>query len=199
MNKGRYIDGLSPGDQLTGDAFVVSSVEEINAGGYRFITMVLSDASGRRKAAYHKLDLPSPSPLLLYHARLLRVHGAVETREKYRGQIKIETFEVVAEPADLTPYVPPPPEEHAAHQERFKALLKSVNEPHLRQLLRTIFDQKNGTWARFKRAVAAQGKHHAYPGGLLEHSTEVAELCDWACAVLPGPAPRLPGDLRPAS
>lgn len=186
MNKGRYIDELSPGDELTGDAFVVSSVEEINAGGYRFIAMILSDSSGFRKAAYHKLDMPSPSPLLLYHARLLRVYGAVQTKEKYRGQIKIETFEVIAEPADLTPYVPPPPEDHTAHQERFKALLKSINEPHLRQLLRTIFDPKNRMWARFKGAVAAQGKHHAYPGGLLEHSTEVAELCDRACAVLPG-------------
>lgn len=184
MIKGRYIDELSPGDELSGDVFVVSGVEEVNANGYRFIALVLSDASGRRKATYDKLELPSSASL--YQARLIKVHGSVQTKERYRGQIKVEAFEPVAEPADLTPYVPPSHEDHVAHQFRFSALLKSVHDLHLQRLLRIIFDPQKTTWIRFKRAVAAQGIHHTYPGGLLEHSAEVAELCDRACTILPG-------------
>jgi len=183
VNKGKSIETLSPGDQLNGDIFVVSDVEEVNAGGYRFIALSLSDASGRRKATFDKIE--TPAPILLYQARLLRVFGFVQTKEKYRGQIKIENFEAVAEPADLTPYVPPLPAEAKAHQARFLALINSVGEPNLRRLLRAIFSPQHDLGKRFRSAVAAQGIHHAYPGGLLEHSLEVAELCDRICSVLP--------------
>lgn len=183
MNKGKRINTLPPGEQLMGDIFVVSDVEEVNTGGYRFIALSLSDASGRRKATYDKIK--PPAPLLLYQARLIRVFGFVQTKEKYRGQIKIDSFESVAQPADLTPYVPPLPAEAKTHQARFLTLINSVREPSLRRLLHTLFDPQHDLGKRFRSAVAAQGFHHAYPGGLLEHSAEVAELCDRVCTVLP--------------
>ena len=183
MNKGKYISKLSPGDELHGDVFVVSEVEEVNAGGYRFISMMLSDKSGRCKATYGNVELPAP--LLLYQARLLSIDGFVQTKEKYRGQIKVDEFKVVAVPADLSPYLHPPCRKSKNSPDPLQHSAQICTGTNLKRLLRTIFDPQKDVWPRFKHAVAAQGIHHAYPGGLVEHSAEVAELCDHACVVLP--------------
>jgi 3'-5' exoribonuclease len=55
--------------------------------------------------------------------------------------------------------------------------IESVYDEHLRALLESIFGDEEFL-ARFSKAPAAKQFHHAYLGGLLEHSVGVADLCD---------------------
>ena len=57
---------------------------------------------------------------------------------------------------------------------RFRAHIESVQNPSLRKLLASVFDDAEVS-ARFRRAPAAKTMHHAFLGGLLEH---VVSLCD---------------------
>lgn len=56
----------------------------------------------------------------------------------------------------------------------FTELVQSVQDPHLQALLGKVFD--NSSRENFFRAPAAKRIHHNYPGGLLEHSCQVADL-----------------------
>ena len=55
--------------------------------------------------------------------------------------------------------------------------IESVYDSDYRALLDLIFGDE-GFLARFAAAPAAKAFHHAYLGGLLEHTVSVAELCD---------------------
>ena len=50
--------------------------------------------------------------------------------------------------------------------------------PFLKKLLNHFF-KKSDCWLHFQEAPAAKGIHHAYIGGLLEHSLSVAKVADF--------------------
>src|SRR5690606_36222050 len=59
-----------------------------------------------------------------------------------------------------------------------EALIASVRDRGLRALLRRMLDRDSETGRAFRRAPAAKRNHHAYLGGLLEHTLSVATACD---------------------
>jgi len=60
--------------------------------------------------------------------------------------------------------------------DRFKKLRKKIDDKDLMDLLSNIFDN-DVLWSLYCTAPAAKSNHHAYLGGLLQHSVEVAEHC----------------------
>jgi 3'-5' exoribonuclease len=59
-------------------------------------------------------------------------------------------------------------------KQRFADLLREITDPYLKELADQIFNPP--TREIFFRAPAAKRIHHNYPGGLLEHSCQVADL-----------------------
>lgn len=56
-------------------------------------------------------------------------------------------------------------------------LVESIGEESIKELLNAFFlDERFAS--RFKASPAAKKRHHAYIGGLLEHSLNVAKLCE---------------------
>jgi 3'-5' exoribonuclease len=64
-----------------------------------------------------------------------------------------------------------------------RELLATVQNPHLRQLLSTVFAD---TWSGYRDAPAAKRYHQAYRHGLLEHSLTVAQAVGAISATFPG-------------
>jgi 3'-5' exoribonuclease len=67
-----------------------------------------------------------------------------------------------------------------------RQLLATVQNPHLRRLLGTIFGEGSPTWACYRDAPAAKRYHQAYRHGLLEHSLTVAQAVSAISATFPG-------------
>ncbi len=63
-------------------------------------------------------------------------------------------------------------------------LARSTKDPFCRKLLLALFDDP-AFFSEFTRAPAAKSMHHAYLGGLLEHTLAVAELADRVAALYP--------------
>jgi 3'-5' exoribonuclease len=78
------------------------------------------------------------------------------------------------DPLDFLPSSPRDPEEMVAE---FKACIKKVKDPHFQKLLQLIFKNKE-LKEKLRRAPAAKGMHHAYLGGLLEHTLSLFQLCE---------------------
>jgi 3'-5' exoribonuclease len=67
-----------------------------------------------------------------------------------------------------------------------RELLSTIQNPHLRILLGTIFGEGSPTWSSYRDAPAAKRYHQAYRHGLLEHSLSVAQAVSTISATFPG-------------
>ncbi|HDP78249.1 MAG TPA: HD domain-containing protein [Mesotoga infera] len=57
------------------------------------------------------------------------------------------------------------------------SLINNISEQHIRTLLKEMFENDKKFIEKFIISPAASKVHHAYKGGLLEHTMSVAELC----------------------
>ncbi len=115
------------------------------------------------------------------------VTGVFEVSERWGPKIKIAKLRE-AEPGEYEP------DELAAESEvslellerDLRALLSTVQDAQLRQLLALFFGEDSDTWARFRDAPAAKVYHQAYRHGLLEHTLSVAQAVSAAANFFPG-------------
>lgn len=61
--------------------------------------------------------------------------------------------------------------------EKLDNLINRIDDPYLNELCNRLVGKEGRYRQEFLIAPAAKGMHHAYPGGLLEHSLEVADFC----------------------
>ncbi|MEM4160449.1 MAG: hypothetical protein QW531_00530 [Thermoplasmata archaeon] len=79
------------------------------------------------------------------------------------------------------------PETRRNREEMLKFLeaeIGKIEEPHLAALLKSIFGDEQ-IKKSFMECPGAKMKHHAYIGGLLEHTSNVVRLCSTLCELYP--------------
>lgn len=64
-------------------------------------------------------------------------------------------------------------------------LIDSVENPYLNRLLCSYFKEDTDFIKKFRFSSAAKSVHHAFVGGLLEHTLSVALLCNFYCTRYP--------------
>lgn len=165
---------LQPGQFVEDEVYriVQKDLRTTNNGGL-YIHAVLADASGEILAriwnASQGVYDAMPEGGFLY------VRGRVEN---YKGarQFIIDGMRAVAkgevDPAEFLPRTPYNVDEMWS---RTLDILRCIREPSIRALTaKFVLDEK--FVADFKRAPAARANHHAYVGGLLEHTLGLLEL-----------------------
>jgi 3'-5' exoribonuclease len=106
-------------------------------------------------------------------------------------QIVIEAMRPAREgEVNLADFLPKGPGDPGEHLARLKEVLDAVERPALRALLDAVWADED-LMVALKRAPAAEKLHHAYLGGLLEHTLSVAE----AAVLLSRHYPKLDRDL----
>jgi 3'-5' exoribonuclease len=96
---------------------------------------------------------------------------------------------------DLEFFIPCSPRDRGEMGRELDALVNSVGDPALRTLLARCVGKGTALGKQFRIHPAAKKNHHAYLGGLLEHSLSVAKACDRMCAHYQGQGARLDRDL----
>lgn len=185
----RNIREIQPGDRVDDQVFLIAQKDlRTTANGSLYIHAVLADATGQMLARMWSAtqemydSMPDSGPM--------HVRGRVES---YKGkpQFIIDGLRQVApgevSAADFLPRTP-----HDVEQMWGRALeiLRGVKNAELRALIAQFVNDKAFV-AAFKAAPAARTNHHAYIGGLLEHTLGLMEL---ALLVLPR-YPRVSADL----
>jgi 3'-5' exoribonuclease len=106
------------------------------------------------------------------------VRGRVEVFQG-QPQVNVEHLErVQVGPDDLGLFMPRCPRDAAEMDAELTALMGSVRDGPLRKLLRALLGPGVETGVWFRKAPAAKRNHHAYVGGLLEHTLSVTRVCD---------------------
>jgi 3'-5' exoribonuclease len=174
------ITDLQAGQRLEDEIYLLVQKDlRTTANGSLYIHAVLADQTGQIVArmwnASREIYESMPPSGLLY------VQGRVESY-KGRPQFIIDGVRTVEEgqanPADFLPATRRDVEEM---WQRTKDILRNIKNPDLLALVGR-FVNDNEFVAAFKRAPAARTNHHAYLGGLLEHTLNLLEL---AVVVLP--------------
>jgi 3'-5' exoribonuclease len=139
-----------------------------------FLTLILSDRTGEILARVWE-DAPEVDRRL-EAGQVVKVLGRVEEYLD-RWQVIVEKIRPAKEGEyALADMIPATERDVAQMLEEVRAAVAEVENPHLRALLSAFFDDPVFV-ARFSQAPAARRVHHAYLGGLLEHTVEVISLC----------------------
>jgi 3'-5' exoribonuclease len=183
---------LRPGQRFCGVYACVRKDRLSARNGSIYLSMELRDRSGSIPArAFREVDRFAGR---FERGDAIQVSGRVE---RFRGELVAEVEDIQPiDPAELDPAEFLPAAYRSAEElEGFlEHLTREVHDPGLRQVVeRVLFNEPVA--AGFRRAPCTRAGHHAYVGGLLEHTVAVGTLVGEVCQL----HPRLDSDLLMAA
>jgi 3'-5' exoribonuclease len=169
------------GDRLAG-CYAVRRFERREYNGKPYLTMNLGDKSGSVNAIMW--DGFAGVAEQIHPGVVVKIQGMMS---EYRNQpqIRLERIAVAREHEyDLTELLPVsaiPVEQLTA---RLDSIIESIADHHLRQVAENVF--ADGDMRRdFLSTPGGQRWHHAYIGGLAEHTFGVVDICEFCARQYP--------------
>ncbi len=176
---------VKEGDRTRSVFLVARKAVPTAKSGKPYLSVTLQDRTGELEArAFERIEELAQA---FEEKDYVEVEGPVGT---FQGKPQLRLEQVTkSDPSGLDAaefvWVPPPepkkPEkpgfgeqEEAAWRE-LGALVEAVTDPHVKALIQAFLDDDDVV-ARLRRAPAAKSVHHAYPGGLLEHTVSCLKL-----------------------
>lgn len=166
---------IKDGDRVSGVFLVQSKAVPLNKHGKPYLSLTLADRTGSLDA--RMWDNVEETRGRFEAADFVDVDGQVVDFNG-RLQLRVDSLHRVdastVNPADYTPTTKGDVE---AQFHQLVKLVESVEDPWVRKLLLSMLAEpyfEDG----LKRAPAAKTIHHAYLGGLLEHTLSMAKLAD---------------------
>jgi len=182
MSKRQFVKDLEPGIPVN-STFIVSEKEKaFTRNRQEYISLILTDRTGRisGKIWNNVKELDK----LFEKGDVVKVSGTVTL---YKGllQLRIDGLKKCREgEIDSRDFLPVTEKNRDVLFEKFLNIIKTVQNPYLKALLRNIFSSEkivNG----MKNAPASVSIHHTYIGGLLEHTLNVVKICETMVTIYP--------------
>ncbi len=183
MSKTQFVKDLEEGVRVD-DLFLIKSsrLAETRAGK-PYLQLSVMDRSGEINGpVWERAEELAPH---CQSGSFVRLQGMVQS---YRQQLQLKIDSLQPWPRDdvcFADFVPSCSRDREEMADQLQGLIRSVDNPYLKKLLNR-FLKNEPMWQKFQEAPAAKGIHHAYLGGLLEHSLSVAVLADTISAHYPG-------------
>ena len=167
------VSKLSGGDKIDQVFMITQPILRKTTRGDDYIAAYLSDATGKlnsrmwqaSKALYD--SLPKEGFVL--------VKGKCEL---YQGNMQLVIDRISGvdpETLDLSSFLPATKQDIEVMFTRVAEILGMIQDPHLQQLAQAFLNDEEKMTA-FKKSPAAMQLHHAFLGGLLEHTHSLLEL-----------------------
>src|SRR5579884_2792929 len=179
---------LRPGDPVDGVFACVRKDRLLARNGSAYLVLELRDRTGSVPArAFRGADVLAGR---FERGDLVRVRGRAE---RFRDELQVELDAIARadpEEADPAAFLPVAYRDLDELDGFLESLAGEVRDPALAPLLQRMLsdDELRAAW---RLAPCSRAGHHAYLGGLLEHTVAVAQLCHELCQV----HPRLDADL----
>jgi len=182
-----YVKDLVEGLRVD-DAFVVASKSVGSTrSGSPYLRLRLADRTGAICAV--KWNATEAEIAAFGEKDIVRVRGTAGNYQE-ELQLTLDSCRKADEPVDPADFLPVSQRDPDEMLAELKLILSTIRCPSLSQLLRRFFDDPEFIGA-FREAPAAKRAHHAWVGGLLEHTLGVVR----ACAALADLYPRVDRDL----
>lgn len=173
--KKRFITDIKAGDRVD-DIFVLSEkILSQKRDGNNFLNVTLSDKTGTIKGVvWDNVDQIAAG---ITSGDFAYVNGSVSD---YRGtlQVVIKKMEPFSpDTIDPSDFLPQTSRDIEGMFERLIKITETIKTDYLKALIDAFFKDKEFV-NKFKTAPAAKKMHHAYIGGLLEHTLSMVSLAD---------------------
>jgi 3'-5' exoribonuclease len=170
-----YVAQIKERDQVNGQFLVREKTTAMAKNGKPYMTLKLMDRTGEVEGRVW--DRVEELSGLFDKDDFVRVAGKASV---YLGrmQLVVQRLEKMAEKdVDLGDYLPVSRRTVEEMLAELRQLVAGLEAPHYRQLMEAFLADEQFL-QHFVQAPAAKSIHHAYLGGLLEHSLAVAQLAD---------------------
>ena len=162
--------------------FFVLRKQEIRdtVDGQRFLKLELGDRTGRIDGVVW--DNADQIYDLAQTGDVVKIKASVTTY-KEMPQLKVEKLrKAKEEEIDLSDFLPTSERDLDSLYDEFEEAVSSIQNSHLRSLLELLLKDSSVTE---KLKVTPGGKlwHHAYVGGLLQHTLRVVQVCEKAASM----------------
>ncbi len=178
-----FITDMGPNESFSA-AFAISNAQlGSTRSGKPYLRCLLSDRTGELPARMWNC----PEELFRSIPTNGFVYAEGET-QPYQGELQLILHHIAAletpsedQLRELVPCAERPASEMMAE---VVALLETLEHPAMRALARVYLDDEM-LMTQFRQAPAAKSMHHAYLGGLLEHTLNLLKLTDAVCPLYP--------------
>ncbi len=170
-----YVEDIRPGDRINELFVLAEKTVSRKKDGKPFLNLTLADKTGRVKAVVW--DNVQQISTAAETGDFIQVLGGAG---EYRGSVQITVKEVqpvAAESIDLRDFLPASGKNPEQMFERLVNLCATIKNNHLKRFFDVLWGDSDLVEG-FKTAPAAKMMHHAYLGGLLEHTLSMAMLAD---------------------
>lgn len=168
------ISELQAGTELRSEPYLLHDVvRRQSKDGRTFLLATLRDRSGQIGGVYW--DVPLTVDAWVRPGLAVLVSGRVNT---YKDTTQVTISELArANGLDMSSFLPRSKRSREKMQAELRARVSGLADPW--QTLTAYILLEGALTETFALAPAARGMHHAYVGGLLEHSLSMANLADY--------------------
>ena len=182
-----WVKDVKDGERVKSLFAVARKAVPTAKSGKTYLSVTLVDRTGELEArSFERVD---ELAALFDEKDVVEVEGAVGTFQgkpqlRIESAVKVDPATPGLDAADFA-WVPPPepkkPERHAPDEaaetlwKELVGLVETITDPHVKDLVKAFLEDDDVA-ARLRRAPAAKSVHHAYPGGLLEHTVSCLKL-----------------------
>ncbi|MDR1067484.1 MAG: HD domain-containing protein [Clostridiales bacterium] len=172
----RYIADLKEDERVTEHYFCKQKQSLKSRAGKTYLSLKLQDKTGVIDAKVW--DLTNEIQSFEEHD-YIKINGIALT---YQNEIQLKINRVrKSEPNEIDPldYVPSTDKNIDALYDAIVEYIRSIEDPFIREMMELILVEDKTAAEAFKRRSAAKSLHHGYMGGLIEHTLNVTQICDF--------------------
>jgi 3'-5' exoribonuclease len=181
INKTQFISDIKVGDAV--DSFFIISEKQVKKkkNGEDYCTVVLQDREGTLEGViWTEVFLKAGSFL---EGDLVKIKGVVR---EYRGkkQIVVNLMEKIEKDGceNLSDFIRTTDKDINKMLEEILAFIDSIKNSYLKKLLNNFMADRDFVEG-YRSSTAAVRYHHAYQGGLLEHTLNVVKICSMLAGI----------------
>ncbi|RJX26347.1 MAG: HD domain-containing protein [Desulfurivibrio sp.] len=182
MSNSITINRIQDGQQVEGVFLLKEMTRAETKAGKPFLTLKIMDKTGELTGRIW--DEAERWEQECRPGQAVTISGRAQS---YKGNLQLIISEVrrLAEgEVDLAQFIPSTSGDIDKMAAELEGFARSVDDAAIRKLLLKFLHDAE-FFEKFKRAPAAKSMHHAYLGGLLEHTLHVARLADRVAALYP--------------
>jgi len=180
----RCVKDLAPGQSVSGARYSVRSkrlVEFRNKPGH-YLSLLLGDRTGEISARVW--DNAEEIAAAFQEGDVVAVTGRVESYQEQPQLILTGVARCAPEEVRREDFLARSERDPDEMMRELENVCTSVRDAGLRKLLAAFFADSEFA-ERFKTCPGAKVVHHAYLGGLIEHTLNVVRICDNVCGIYP--------------
>lgn len=179
----KYLKDYKEGDRMSDIYLCKHKQSAVTKNGKPYDNVILQDKTGTMDA---KVWDPNSAGIEEFDSlNYIEVFGEVNS---FQGALQVNVKRVRCchegeyDPAD---YLPVSSKNTETMMKELLGYIDSIQNAHLKELLQAFFIKDTEFAKAFSRSSAAKTVHHAFMGGLLEHTLNVTKLCDYYCGQYP--------------